>query len=102
MKAMLTAFKNAGGQVDLEEAGYELPEIVFWNVEARDTHLPVTQNEKGVKIVSGASANIFANVGSDDLKPAPFKFTYIYFPILNRSTFQLAALRGTVNLPSSA
>ena len=58
-----------------EEAGYELPEIVFWNVEARDTHLPVTQNEKGVKLVSGASANIFASVVSGDLKVVtPYEF----------------------------
>ena len=47
-----------------EAVGYELPEIVFWDVEARDTHLPVTMNEKGVKLVSGASANIFADVVS--------------------------------------
>ncbi len=58
-----------------KEAGYELPEIVFWNVEARNTHLPVTQNEKGVKLVSGASANIFANVLSNDLKVVtPYEF----------------------------
>ena len=58
-----------------EEAGYELPEIVFWNVEARDTHLPVTMNEKGVKLVSGASANIFASVVSGDLKVVtPYEF----------------------------
>jgi hypothetical protein len=58
-----------------KEAGYELPEIVFWNVEARDTHLPVTQNEKGVKLVSGASANIFASVVSGDLKVVtPYEF----------------------------
>ena len=56
-------------------AGYELPEIVFWNVRARDVHLPVTQNEKGVKLVSGASANIFADVMSDDLKVmTPYEF----------------------------
>ncbi len=58
-----------------EAAGYELPEIVFWNVEARDTHLPVTQNEKGVKLVSGASANIFAGVVSGELKAVtPYEF----------------------------
>ena len=57
------------------EAGYELPEIVFWNVRARDVHLPVTENEKGVKLVSGASANIFADVMSDDLKVmTPYEF----------------------------
>ena len=60
---------------EFEEAGYELPELVFWNVEARDTHLPVTQNEKGVKLVSGASANIFADVVSGDLKVVtPYEF----------------------------
>ena len=58
-----------------EEAGYELPEIVFWNVEARDTHLPVTMNENGVKLISGASANIFASVVSGDLKVVtPYEF----------------------------
>ena len=55
--------------------GYELPEIVFWNVEARKTHLPVTQNEKGAKLVSGASANIFADVVSGKLKAmTPYEF----------------------------
>jgi hypothetical protein len=57
------------------EAGYELPEIVFWNVRARDTHLPVTENENGVKLVSGASANIFADVMNDELKVVtPYEF----------------------------
>ena len=60
---------------EFEAAGYELPEIVFWNVEARDTHLPVTMNDKGVKLVSGASANIFADVVSGDLKVVtPYEF----------------------------
>jgi hypothetical protein len=60
---------------EFEKAGYELPELVFWNVEARDSHLPVTQNEKGVKLVSGASANIFADVVSGDLKVVtPYDF----------------------------
>jgi len=58
-----------------EAAGFELPEIVFWNVEARDTHMPVTQNTEGVKLVSGASANIFQDVLSGDLKVVtPYEF----------------------------
>lgn len=58
-----------------KEAGYELPEIVFWNVAARGVHLPVTQNEQGVKLVSGASANIFADVVSGELKVVtPYEF----------------------------
>lgn len=58
-----------------EEAGYELPELVFWNVAARNVHLPVTMNEKGVKLVSGASANIFSDVVSGELKVVtPYEF----------------------------
>lgn len=57
------------------EAGYDLPEIVFWNVAARDIHFPVTMNEKGVKLVSGASANIFSDVVSGDLEVVtPYEF----------------------------
>ncbi len=57
------------------KAGYELPEIVFWNVAARDVHLPVTMNTVGVKLVSGASANIFTDVVSGDLKVmTPYEF----------------------------
>lgn len=57
------------------DAGYELPEIVFWNVCARDIHLPVTMNENGVKLVSGASANLFEGVISNDLKvQTPYEF----------------------------
>lgn len=56
-------------------AGYKFPEIVFWNVAARSIHLPVTQNELGVKLVSGASASIFGNVISEDLKViTPYDF----------------------------
>jgi hypothetical protein len=50
------------------EYGYELPELVYWNVEARNVHIPVMMNEKGVKLVSGASPSIFADVVSDTLK----------------------------------
>jgi hypothetical protein len=50
------------------EYSYELPELVYWNVEARNVHIPVMMNEKGVKLVSGASPSIFADVVSDTLK----------------------------------
>ncbi len=52
-----------------------MPEVVFWNVEARSTHFPVTKNEVGVKLVSGASASIFRDVVSGDLKEVtPYNF----------------------------
>lgn len=44
--------------------GFELPEIVFWNVNARANSLPVTLNDKGVQLVSGCSPVIFKQVVS--------------------------------------
>ena len=41
------------------ESGYKLPNIVFWNVNARGGNLPVQQNENGVAVVSGFSPVIF-------------------------------------------
>lgn len=46
-------------------AGYRLPELVFWNVEARNIYLPVTQNEANVKLVSGASKNIITMIANN-------------------------------------
>ena len=40
-------------------SGYKLPNIVFWNVDARGGNLPVQQNENGVAMVSGFSPVIF-------------------------------------------
>ena len=41
------------------EAGYEMPTLVFWNVDSRQDNVPVDQNEKGVVLVSGCSPTIF-------------------------------------------
>ena len=42
--------------------GYDLPEIVFWNVESRNRNLPVTMNANGVALVSGCTPMIFQMV----------------------------------------
>lgn len=43
-----------------EKNGYKIPNIVFWNVDARSgSNLPVQHNENGVAMVSGFSPVIF-------------------------------------------
>ena len=44
--------------------GYELPQIVFWNVASRNAHQPVRKNERGVTLVSGCTPRLFSMVAS--------------------------------------
>jgi len=43
-------------------SGYELPVIVFWNVNNSNQESPVTYDQKGTMLVSGCSPNIFKAV----------------------------------------
>lgn len=52
--------------------GYSLPTVVFWNVASRNQHQPVTMNEKGVVLVSGASPQLFSMISSGTLSPYSF------------------------------
>ncbi len=52
--------------------GYRLPQIVFWNVASRNRQQPVTQNERGVVLVSGATPRIFSMVAGGNLSPYAF------------------------------
>ena len=49
------------------EAGYAVPQIVFWNLNAAD-NVPVKFNEKGVALVSGFSPSIVKSVLAADLE----------------------------------
>ena len=44
-----------------EAAGYEVPRIVFWNINSND-NVPVKHNENGAALVSGFSPTIVRNV----------------------------------------
>lgn len=54
-----------------EEAGYELPKIVFWNLNAAD-NVPVKYDTTGVALISGFSPQIMVSVlGGDTEKFTP-------------------------------
>jgi hypothetical protein len=50
-----------------ERYGYKMPSLVFWNVDARETNTPFTQNDFGVQLVSGFSPSIFTTLMSGEV-----------------------------------
>lgn len=56
------------------ELGLEMPQLVFWNVEARSIHTPVTENEIGVKLVSGSSQKILDRVLENKMNCTPYDY----------------------------
>lgn len=55
-----------------ERHGYQLPQIVFWNVCSRNMQQPVKMNEQGVVLVSGCTPKIFSMVTSGQYDPYDF------------------------------
>ena len=68
--ASLTNFEYA--KKLFAEAGYTLPEIVFWNVASRNRQQPFTKNEQGVALVSGCTPRLFSMVASGTMNPYAF------------------------------
>jgi hypothetical protein len=56
----LTIFQNI--EQAYKTAGYERPELVFWNVNARNTHFPVKFDQVGTCLVSGCSPSILTSL----------------------------------------
>ena len=53
------------------EAGYTVPNIVFWNLNAKADQVPVKFDKKGVALVSGFSPAIMQSIlAAEDLDPA--------------------------------
>lgn len=57
-------FKNV-----YEESGYQLPQIVFWNVNCQSGTVPVVKGTEGTALVSGFSPSIMKNLLKGNLEP---------------------------------
>jgi len=65
--ASMTNFENA--KAKFEAHGYQLPKVVFWNVQSRNSQQPVTQNEQGVALVSGCTPRLFNMIANGQMSP---------------------------------
>ena len=63
--------------------GYQLPDVVFWNLASRNQQQPVIQNEQGVALVSGCTPRIFSMLKSGILSPYVFMLD-----VLNSERYQ--------------
>ena len=81
--ASATVFENARKRY--AKHGYELPQIVFWNVQSRNRQQPVTMNDRGVALVSGCNPRIFSMAMEGILDPYAFMLSVLnaerYAPI---------------------
>ncbi len=48
---------------------YDLPKLIFWNVNSRTNTIPLIENELGVTLVSGFSQNVLKMVMSNKYNP---------------------------------
>lgn len=47
---------------EYKEAGYEMPFLVFWNVNSRNDQQPMSMDQRGFQLVSGCSPSIFQSL----------------------------------------
>lgn len=50
-----------------KDAGYEMPHLVFWNVEARQDQFPIRFDEQGTQLISGCSPSIMKSLLSGNV-----------------------------------
>lgn len=63
-----------------ERHGYDLPQVVFWNVDSRNMQQPVTANEQGAALVSGSSPRLFSMLAAGITSPKEFMLEVLNGP----------------------
>ena len=76
--ADVTVFEQARQAFAAE--GYQLPQVVFWNVASRGLHQPVTMNEQGAALVSGCTPKLFQMVTGGELSPYAYMLDVLSDP----------------------
>lgn len=66
-KPNATLYKNI--KALYKDAGYTMPNIIFWNVNSKQSNVPVRFNQDGVGLVSGFSPAVMKAVLSGDINP---------------------------------
>lgn len=74
----VTAFDNIKQQY--AQSGYELPKLVFWNLNAINKSIPVTKHETGTMLVSGFSPSLMKGVLSGAATPEQMMLDTIMIP----------------------
>ena len=52
-----------------QEAGYERPNLVWWNVDSRNTQTPITKDDDGNILISGCSPAVLTTALSGEFNP---------------------------------
>ena len=53
-----------------EESGYELPKIIFWNIQSRNKNFPVRYDDNNTVLISGLSPTIIKSIlGDKEMTP---------------------------------
>lgn len=66
------------------KAGYELPQVVFWNVNASNPTFHAARSTRGVSMVSGFSPNVFKQV-MDNIGTTPYE---LMMAVVNSERYQ--------------
>jgi len=57
-------------EAEYAEAGYRVPQVVFWNLNGKSGNSPVTYNKVGAALISGFSPSIMKSVlGGEEMTP---------------------------------